>query len=148
MDDDDSTIYDDITISNLKSYPTAESKVICTAYVTYTSKVKSEAALRNHIQYDYTYTSNGSTIDVATYARADLNRDGEVDDLDWNAIATYMARLNKNAANADEALDFGFEGVTAPIDLAKLSADINRDGKLDDQDVIMYGKVVSGQVEL
>ena len=41
-----------------------------------------------------------------------------------------MARLNKNAANADEALDFGFEGVTAPIDLAKLSADINRDGKL------------------
>lgn len=77
-----------------------------------------------------------------------MNRDGEVDDLDWNAIATYMARLNKNAANADEALDFGFEGVTAPIDLAKLSADINRDGKLDDQDVIMYGKVVSGQVEL
>lgn len=148
MDDDDSTIYDDITISNLKSYPTAESKVICTAYVTYTSKVKSEAALRNHIQYDYTYTSNGSTIDVATYARADLNRDGEVDALDWNAIATYMARLNKNAANADEALDFGFEGVTAPIDLAKLSADINRDGKLDDQDVIMYGKVVSGQVKL
>lgn len=38
--------------------------------------------------------------------------------------------------------------VIAPIDLAKLSADINRDGRLDDQDVIMYGKVVSGQVEL
>ena len=28
--------------------------------------------------------------------------------------------------------------VIAPIDLAKLSADINRDGRLDDQDVIMY----------
>ncbi len=38
--------------------------------------------------------------------------------------------------------------VVAPIDLAKISADINRDGRLDDQDVIMYGKVVSGQVEL
>ena len=38
--------------------------------------------------------------------------------------------------------------VIASIDLAKLSADINRDGKLDDQDVIMYGKVVLGQVEL
>jgi len=38
--------------------------------------------------------------------------------------------------------------VIAPIDLAKLSADINCDGRLDDQSVIMYGKVVSGQVEL
>ncbi|MFR3847239.1 hypothetical protein [Ruminococcus callidus] len=40
------------------------------------------------------------------------------------------------------------KAVIAPIDLAKPSADINRDGRLDDQDVIMYGKVVSGQVEL
>jgi len=38
--------------------------------------------------------------------------------------------------------------VIAPIDLAKLSADINCDGRLDDQSVIMYGKVVSGQVKL
>ena len=36
----------------------------------------------------------------------------------------------------------------APIDLAKLSADINRDGRLDDQDVILYSKVAAGQVEL
>lgn len=40
------------------------------------------------------------------------------------------------------------KAVIAPIDLAKISADINRDGRLDDQDVIMYGKVVSGQVDL
>lgn len=40
------------------------------------------------------------------------------------------------------------KAVISPIDLAKISADINRDGRLDDQDVIMYGKVVSGQVKL
>lgn len=45
-------------------------------------------------------------------------------------------------------MEKNLKDVIAPIDLAKLSADINRDGRLDDQDVIMYGKVVSGQVDL
>lgn len=45
-------------------------------------------------------------------------------------------------------MEKNLKDVIAPIDLAKLSADINCDGRLDDQDVIMYGKVVSRQVEL
>ena len=38
--------------------------------------------------------------------------------------------------------------VIAPIDLAKLSANIYCDGRLDDQDVILYSKVAAGQVKL
>ena len=40
------------------------------------------------------------------------------------------------------------KGVICPIVLAKSCADINRDGRLDDQDVILYSKVAAGQVKL
>lgn len=148
FDDDETVVFDDAMFSNMKAYPSSEAKVIGVANLSYTKRVKSEAELRRRINYTYTMDSSGSTIDIATYVFGDLDRDGGVDSNDWNAIATYMARLKKNPADADEALDFGFQGVTAPIDLAKISADINRDGRLDDQDVILYSKVAAGQVKL
>ena len=141
-------VYRNFTFSNLKYNPATESKVFGTAFIHCTGKARSEAELRQKINYEYLISSTASLIKVETYIRADLNRDGSIDSTDWNAIATYMARLNKNADNADEALDFGFDDVIAPIDLAKLSADINCDGRLDDQDVILYSKVAAGQVEL
>lgn len=152
-EEDTSVQYIDATFSNLKSYPNCTTpKAFGTIYVNFTSNIKSEAQLYNEIGFSYMYGSTRCVITHETYVYADLNHDGTVDSQDFQAIATYMACLQRGETEkvANQKLLFGFDdiGEETAIELAKLSADINRDGILNDDDVKMYQKVASGQITL
>lgn len=151
IDDASGLLYQDITYSNLKAIPNfTNPRVFGIASISYTNSIHSEAQLYNTIDFDYTLSSsNQGVLYYGTYARADINHDYSIDTQDWNILTTYLARLNAGSSNADEVFEFDyFSGVHAQKYLSMLAADIDMDGDLDNDDVTLFQKVVSGQVEL